>query len=163
MTLTADTITDAQILVLKADLLAEGHAGSEDVASCSYALPGSTRWEPIADWGESRPVQAADRLAARARCAELLNERRRLKLTANTITDAQIRALLAAHCTCRPIDADRTAHGHDCDDDVTEDCRVALGGYPNGQIGPRSTATAILQRQAARRICADRINARYAK
>ena len=75
MKLTADTITDAQILVLKADLLAEGHAGSEDVASCSYALPGSTRWEPIADWGESRPVPDAARRDARARCADLLNER----------------------------------------------------------------------------------------
>lgn len=73
--LTADTITDAQINALKSALLAEGHAGSEDVASCSHALPGSTRWEPIADWGESRPVPDAVRRAARARCADLLNER----------------------------------------------------------------------------------------
>jgi hypothetical protein len=86
-----------------------------------------------------------------------------MKLTANTITDAQIRELFAAHCECRPLDADRTSHSHDCDDDITEDCRVALGGYPNGQIGPRSTATAIIQRQAARRICAERLNARHAK
>lgn len=75
MKLTAATITDAQIRALKADLLAEGHAGSEDVAICSYALPGSTRWVPIADWGESLPVPNADRRAARARCADLLNER----------------------------------------------------------------------------------------
>ena len=75
MKLTADSITDAQIRALKSDLLAEGRDGSEHVAICSDALPGSTRWVPIADWGESLPVPAAERRAARARCADLLNER----------------------------------------------------------------------------------------
>ena len=81
-----------------------------------------------------------------------------MKLTADTITDDQIRALFANHCECRPLDVDRSSHSHDCDDDIVEDCRVALGGYPNGQIGPRNTMTAIIQRQAARRICAERLN-----
>lgn len=83
-----------------------------------------------------------------------------MKLTATTITDDQIRELLAEHCVCRPLDVDRTAHSFDCDDDIPEDCRVALGGKPNGQIGPRSTATAIIQRQAARGICAAHLNKR---
>ena len=86
-----------------------------------------------------------------------------MKITANTITDDQIRELFAAHCECRPLNVDRTSHSHDCDDDIAEDCRVALGGYPTGQIGPRNTATAIIQRQAARRICAERLNNRSAK
>ena len=81
-----------------------------------------------------------------------------MKLTANTITAKQIRELFAAHCECRPLNVDRMSHSHDCDDDITEDCRVALGGKPNGQIGPRSTTTAIIQRQAARGICAAHLN-----
>lgn len=86
-----------------------------------------------------------------------------MKLTADNITDDQIMQLFAAHCACLPLDVERTAHGCDCDDDIVEDCRVALGGYPNGQIGPRSTMTAIIQRARPRRICAERINARSSK
>jgi len=86
-----------------------------------------------------------------------------MKLTADTITDDQIRQLFTAHCGCRSLDVERTSHSYDCDDDIVEDCRVALGGKPNGQIGPRSTMTAIIQRQAARRICAARLNERDAK
>lgn len=76
----------------------------------------------------------------------------------HTITDAQILELLSWHCECRPLDVYRTSHSHDCDDDIVEDCRVALGGYPDGQFGPRNTRAAIIQCQAARRICAGRIN-----
>jgi hypothetical protein len=86
-----------------------------------------------------------------------------MKLTAATITKDQIRELFAAHCTCLPINVDRTSHGIDCDDDVTEDCRVALGGKPDGQLYPRSTATAIIQTNAARARCAQILNARSAK
>ncbi len=72
------------------------------------------------------------------------------------VTDDQIRELFERHCECRPFDADRTRHSHDCDDDIVEDCRVALGGKPNGS-GHRPTATAIIQTKAARQICAGRI------
>lgn len=74
--------------------------------------------------------------------------------TTDDITDEQILALFAKHCECRPIDVDRTSHSHDCDDDVAEVCRVALGGRPDGQLYPRSTATAIIQTRAARVRCA---------
>ena len=82
-------------------------------------------------------------------------------LTGETITDEEIRALFAKHCECRPLDVERTSHSHDCDDDICEDCRVALGGRPNGEPY-RSTRVAIIQRQAARRACAAIINARSA-
>lgn len=74
-------------------------------------------------------------------------------LLASTITDDQILGLYAKHCECRPLDINRTSHSHDCDDAILEDCRVALGGKPNGQLHPRSTWDAITQRNAARRIC----------
>jgi 5-methylcytosine-specific restriction endonuclease McrA len=75
-------------------------------------------------------------------------------ITGATITDDQIRELLAKHCECRPLDVERTSHSHDCDDEIVEDCRVALGGKPNGQLYPRSTSTAIIQRMDARDRCA---------
>ena len=79
-------------------------------------------------------------------------------ITVDTITDEQIHELFARHCECRPINIDRTSHSHDCDDDIVEDCRVALGGKPNGQFYPRSTATAIIQTRAARACCAAHLN-----
>ena len=76
-------------------------------------------------------------------------------LTAETITDEQITQLFERHCECRPTDVRRKSHSHDCEDDVTDACRVALGGKPTGQLHPRSTAQAILDRAAARALCAD--------
>ena len=73
MKLTADTITDEQLRELRNDAL---KAGDTDlVVMCHDALPGTYRWVDVADWGESRPVPEADRMDARARCAEILNAR----------------------------------------------------------------------------------------
>lgn len=51
-------------------------------------------------------------------------------ITADTITDDEIRELFARHCECRPIDIERTSHSHDCDAEIAEACRTALGGAP---------------------------------
>lgn len=67
----------------------------------------------------------------------------KVKITADTITDAQIRDLL-----------------EDDDDEVVDAARVALGNRPSGVSHPRSTMNAIIQTRAARAICADVINAR---
>ena len=77
MKLTAVTITDEQIRELRDKLCAENPRleDRELVAVCSEALPGSEKWYPVADWGEVRPVTAADRRDARALCADLLNAR----------------------------------------------------------------------------------------
>lgn len=53
-----------------------------------------------------------------------------MKLTADTITDQQILVLFAQHCECKPLDIERASHSHDCDTEITEDCRTALGGSP---------------------------------
>jgi hypothetical protein len=81
-----------------------------------------------------------------------------VKLTAATITENQIRELFAAHCECQLPNIERTSHGIYCDDDIVEDCRVALGGKPNGQLYPRSTQAAIIQTNAARARCAQALN-----
>ncbi len=80
------------------------------------------------------------------------------RVTTATITDAQILALFAKHCECRPLDVDRRSHSHDCDTDITDTCRVALGGRPDGQLYPRSTVEALVQTQAARARCAEHLN-----
>lgn len=67
-------------------------------------------------------------------------------VTAENITDEQIRELFAASCECRPLNICRSAHSHDCDHDTCEDCRVALGGTADSQ--------------AARARCAGAWNAR---
>ena len=75
--ITAATITDEQIRELR-HIILSGRRTDDDRALagvCSDALPGSERWMPIADWGETRPVGHADRMDARARCAEILNAR----------------------------------------------------------------------------------------
>jgi hypothetical protein len=50
-------------------------------------------------------------------------------LTADTITDEQIRALRDAACECRPrlpIESNDHAASHDCDVGVYDDCVTAL-------------------------------------
>lgn len=76
--LTADTITDEQIIALRNELLRDNDHGenSDDIGTCHDALPGAERWVAIADWGETRPVSDSDRREARARCVEILNARR---------------------------------------------------------------------------------------
>jgi len=71
-------------------------------------------------------------------------------LTADTITDAQICELSARHCECRPLDIECVSHSHDCDADVAEICRTALGGAP---LWPDCM-------RAARARCAEILNAR---
>lgn len=66
-----------------------------------------------------------------------------MKLTADTITDDQIKDLL-----------------DDDDDEVVDAARVALGGKPRGLFYPRSTVNAAIQTRAARAICADVLSAR---
>ena len=73
-----------------------------------------------------------------------------MKITATTITDAQIRTL----------QSDRAAVG---DDGTVETCAVALGAPPIGTVHPRPTAVAIVQRNDARARCAEILNARNAK
>jgi len=51
-------------------------------------------------------------------------------ITSDTITDEQIRELFARNCECRPLDIERVSHSHDCDADIAELCRTALGGTP---------------------------------
>ena len=87
MTLTADSITDDQIRELRARLGSETYAGaSNDAAACDVAI--------------AAPVGSLRRVQARARCAEILNARRihriHAPLTADTITDDQIRKLFYA-------------------------------------------------------------------
>lgn len=74
-------------------------------------------------------------------------------ITTDNITDAQIHALFAQHCECRPLDIERASHSHDCDADFAEVCRTALGGSP---LWPDCM-------RAARARCAEIINARSTK
>lgn len=71
--ITADTITDEQIVALRNVALKAGD--TELVGTCHDAMPGSMRWEPVADWGESRPVSVDVRREARRQIAEILNAR----------------------------------------------------------------------------------------
>ena len=68
-------------------------------------------------------------------------------ITADTVTDEQIRAL----------QSDRAAVG---DDGTVETCAVALGAPPLGTLNPRPTAIAIAQRINARARCAEILNER---
>jgi len=45
-----------------------------------------------------------------------------------TLTEAQLMALFAAHCECRPLDIDRAEHehSHDCDTGVLDEIQTAL-------------------------------------
>lgn len=62
--LTADTITDEQIHALRKRLGSETYAGaSNDACDCEVAL--------------AAPIGSLRRIQARARCAEILNERSR--------------------------------------------------------------------------------------
>lgn len=70
----AEPITDEQICELRNKALADGD--HDLVATCHDALPGSTRWESVADWGESRTVTEQERKAAREVCAAAWNARR---------------------------------------------------------------------------------------
>lgn len=71
------------------------------------------------------------------------------------LTDEMLAGYFGEHCECRPLDIERTGHSHDCDDDLCDDVRVALGGRPHG-CRYRSSAEAIIHAQAAkRRICED--------
>ena len=83
-----------------------------------------------------------------------------MKITADTITDEQIRELFAAHCECRPLNTARISHSHDCEDDATEDCRLALHAF---QCGGYDTPIAVntADQRAARVRCAEAFNVRW--
>lgn len=69
-------ISDDCIKALREAALAAGDTGEGGlVGVCHDALPGSKRWEQVADWGESRPVPDRVRAAARGRCASVIAER----------------------------------------------------------------------------------------
>jgi len=53
-------------------------------------------------------------------------------LTADSITDEQIRELFARHCECRPLNTARISHSHDCDTLYTDECRLALHAFTVG-------------------------------
>jgi hypothetical protein len=92
---------------------------------------------------------ATDDVQIAANEARLAAERG-VDVTADTITDKQIRELFARHCKCRPLDVDRASHSHDCDTGITETCLAALGGQP---LWPDCM-------RAARACCAEILNAR---
>ena len=73
-------------------------------------------------------------------------------LTCDTITDDQIRELFAEHCECRPLNTARISHAHDCEDDTTEACRIALHGFVVEDDWPVSVSAAA--RREARAQCA---------
>lgn len=71
------------------------------------------------------------------------------------LTDEVLAGYFGEHWECRPLNIERTDHSHDCNDDLCEDARVALGGRPSG-CGYRSTMEALIHTRAAkRRICDD--------
>lgn len=65
------TLTDYEITAVCNRALRSIRAGegsdSDLVSDCHLALPGSTHWVAIADWGETRPVDRRTRDDARAR------------------------------------------------------------------------------------------------
>lgn len=79
-----------------------------------------------------------------------------MKLTAETVTDHQLRALFAKHCECRPLDLTRAeddhAAIHDCDTGILHDVQIALGIVRFDDIG---RVQAIRE---ARARCAEQIN-----
>jgi hypothetical protein len=179
MLLTADTITDAQILALRAE--AQGRLrraygrGNEDlVIACDRAL-GFDPGADDADEDESRALAETSRALRRdlecthcrfrsrsslreaplfylallgTRPASELCKGVPLMLTAETITDGQIKALRK----------EAEALGLD---DVESWCDVALGHNPFHT--PRSTREAIMMQIDAKERCAEILNDRNAK
>lgn len=81
------------------------------------------------------------------------------RVTAEALSDDDVRAYFARHCRCASPDINRTHHFDiDCDLEACEDAHVALGGRPYGVLHPRSTQTAIVQRIEARARIADVLN-----
>ena len=78
-------------------------------------------------------------------------------LTADTITDQDLRDLFARHCECRPLDLELDANDHaaihDCDTGILSDVQYALGIVLFNDIG---RVQAIRE---ARDRCAEIINA----
>jgi hypothetical protein len=60
-------------------------------------------------------------------------------LTADTITDTDLRALFARHCECRPLNLSRESGDHaaihDCDTAILHDVQIALGALLFNDIG----------------------------
>lgn len=75
-------------------------------------------------------------------------------LTADTITELDLRDLFGRHCECRPLDLERGeddhAAIHDCDTAILHDVQIALGVVM--RIGPADA------KREARERCADFIN-----
>lgn len=72
-----------------------------------------------------------------------------IEATSETLTDAHLTALFAAHCECRPLDIDRTEdeHSHDCDTSILDDIQTAIHAVDGDE------------QCAARFRCAERWNA----
>ena len=79
-----------------------------------------------------------------------------LPLTADTITDRDLRDLFARHCECRPLDLERGERDHaaihDCDTGILHDVQIALGFIRFDDIGRVQT------NHQARGRCAEAIN-----
>lgn len=60
-------------------------------------------------------------------------------MSADTITDDQLRDLFERHCECRPLDLERSeddhAAIHDCDTGILHDVQVALGLVQFDDVG----------------------------
>jgi hypothetical protein len=85
-------------------------------------------------------------------------------LTADTITDQDLRDLFAKHCACRDLNCgidfqrreDDHAAIHDCDTAILRDIQIALGIISFGEVGKVDRVQAIRE---ARERCAETINA----
>lgn len=102
---------------------------------------------------QAEAISAGHRADPKAPC---ISWDRPPRVTADTITDAQIRDLFARHCECRPLDLTREdddhAAIHDCDTAVLADIKIVLGV----RFADRGLAEAELQSARAR--CVQLIN-----
>ena len=60
-----------------------------------------------------------------------------MKVTDDTVTEAQLIELFERHCECRPLDLTRGQddHSHDCDTAILHDIQIALGIISFDDIG----------------------------
>jgi len=112
-----------------------------DIASCNTArhAPGGicgTRYEAHCSCGFGQGAGCHEQADAIARGHRAKPEAQVISwdntpLTAETITDQDLRDLFARHCECRPIDLERGeddhAALHDCDTAILHDVQIALG------------------------------------
>jgi hypothetical protein len=113
-----------------------------DVKSCHIAKHSEggecgTRYEVRCSCGFDQGADCRDQAAAiitghRAKPDEdVISWERPPRVTADTITDDQLRDLFARHCECRPLDLSRGeddhAAIHDCDTAILADIKIVMG------------------------------------